>query len=262
MDRSPLVPDRIDLNADVGESFGPWPMGADAELIPLVSSVNIACGAHAGDPATMLRTAALARAHGAVVGAHPGYPDLAGLRAARPGHDGRRPACLAHRAGRRDPAAARVAGAIVRHVKPHGALYNRAAGDPEHGRHDRGGDPRSRSESRPRRPGGIGVDRGRPRGGSGGGRGGVRRSSLRGRRRASLAASCTGRSSDPTRRPSRRSGSPATGPSGRRAARRWRSGRTRSASTATAPARSRSPGRWSPPSGRAGIRVAAGAGDA
>ncbi len=131
MDRSPLVPDRIDLNADVGELFGPWPMGADAELIPLVSSVNIACGAHAGDPATMLRTAALARAHGAVVGAHPGYPDLAGF--------GRRDldmtaddlrASLIVQVGAIQ-AAARVAGAIVRHVKPHGALYNRAAGDPE-----------------------------------------------------------------------------------------------------------------------------------
>ena len=122
--------DRIDLNADVGESFGPWPMGADVALIPLVSSVNIACGAHAGDPATILRTVELALAHGVSIGAHPGYPDLAGF--------GRRDlemttadlrASLIVQVGA-VLAAARVAGAVVRHVKPHGALYNRAARDP------------------------------------------------------------------------------------------------------------------------------------
>jgi UPF0271 protein len=131
VDRSPFLPGRIDLNADVGESFGPWPMGADAELIPLVSSVNVACGAHAGDPATILRTAALAHAHGVALGAHPGYPDLAGF--------GRRDLAIAAADLRASlivqvgavQAAARVAGAIVRHVKPHGALYNRAARDPD-----------------------------------------------------------------------------------------------------------------------------------
>jgi UPF0271 protein len=131
VDRSPFIPERIDLNADVGESFGPWPMGADAELIPLVSSVNVACGAHAGDPATILRTVALARAHDVALGAHPGYPDLAGF--------GRRDltmtaddlrASLIVQVGAVQ-AAARVAGAVVRHVKPHGALYNRAARDPD-----------------------------------------------------------------------------------------------------------------------------------
>ena len=120
----------IDLNADVGESFGPWPMGADEGLIPLVSSVNIACGAHAGDPATILRTVGLALASGAAIGAHPGYPDLAGF--------GRRNldmtaadlrASLIVQVGA-VLAAARAAGTIVRHVKPHGALYNRAARDP------------------------------------------------------------------------------------------------------------------------------------
>jgi 5-oxoprolinase (ATP-hydrolysing) subunit A len=119
----------IDLNADVGESFGPWPMGADEELIPLVSSVNVACGAHAGDPVTMLRTVRLAARHGVAVGAHPGYPDLAGF--------GRRD--LAMSAAELEGsllvqvgglvAVARVAGTAVRHVKPHGALYNRAATD-------------------------------------------------------------------------------------------------------------------------------------
>jgi UPF0271 protein len=121
--------DRIDLNADVGESFGPWPMGADEELIPLVSSVNIACGAHAGDPATILRTVELAARHGVAIGAHPGYPDLAGF--------GRRDLAMTAADLRASliaqvgavQAAARVAGATVRHVKPHGALYNRAAAD-------------------------------------------------------------------------------------------------------------------------------------
>ena len=121
---------RIDLNADVGESFGAWSIGADAELIPLVSSVNVACGAHAGDPATILRTVELAARHGASIGAHPGYPDLAGF--------GRRDlemsaadlrASLIVQVGA-VLAAARVAGVPVHHVKPHGALYNRAARDP------------------------------------------------------------------------------------------------------------------------------------
>jgi UPF0271 protein len=123
-------PARIDLNADVGESFGPWPMGADEALIPLVSSVNIACGAHAGDPATILRAVELAARHGAAIGAHPGYPDLAGF--------GRRDLAMTAADLRASlivqigaiQAAARVIGSTVRHVKPHGALYNRAARDP------------------------------------------------------------------------------------------------------------------------------------
>ncbi len=120
----------IDLNADVGESFGPWAMGADDGLIPLVTSVNIACGAHAGDPATILRTAELAVRHGVAIGAHPGYPDLAGF--------GRRDLDMAPDELRATIvvqvgaviAGARVAGSHVRHVKPHGAMYNRAARDP------------------------------------------------------------------------------------------------------------------------------------
>jgi UPF0271 protein len=120
----------VDLNADVGESFGSWSMGADPELIPLVSSVNIACGAHAGDPTTILRTAELAVRHGVAIGAHPGYPDLLGF--------GRRDLEMAVADLRATliaqvgvvQAAARVAGATTGHVKPHGALYNRAARDP------------------------------------------------------------------------------------------------------------------------------------
>ena len=130
VERDPHEPARIDLNADVGESFGAWPMGADDALIPFLSSVNIACGAHAGDPSTILRTVALAKANGVAVGAHPGYPDLAGF--------GRRDldmtaadlrASLIVQVGAVQ-AAARVVGIPVRHVKPHGALYNRAARDP------------------------------------------------------------------------------------------------------------------------------------
>jgi len=120
----------IDLNADVGESLGPWPMGEDEALIPLVSSVNVACGAHAGDPRTIERTIRLAATAGAAVGAHPGYPDLLGF--------GRRDlamdpadleASIVYQVGA-VAAFARDAGVEVHHVKPHGALYNAAARDP------------------------------------------------------------------------------------------------------------------------------------
>lgn len=120
---------RIDLNADVGESYGAWMMGSDAELLPSVSSANVACGAHAGDPVTMARTVALARTHGVAVGAHPGYPDRDGF--------GRRDldmtaeeleASLLAQLGALW-AVARGHGVDLVHVKPHGALYNRAATD-------------------------------------------------------------------------------------------------------------------------------------
>lgn len=121
---------RVDLNADVGESVGPWPMGDDERLIPLVTSVNVACGAHAGDPLTIDRTVRTAAAHGVAVGAHPGYPDLVGF--------GRRDldmapdeleASLVYQVGA-VAAFARAAGTQLRHVKPHGALYNLAAREP------------------------------------------------------------------------------------------------------------------------------------
>jgi UPF0271 protein len=126
---APMTDATIDLNADVGESFGAWQMGSDDALIPLVTSVNIACGAHAGDALTILRTAALAVRTGAAIGAHPGYPDLAGF--------GRRDLDLTDEELRATLIAqigAVVAGAVasggkVNHVKPHGALYNRAAAD-------------------------------------------------------------------------------------------------------------------------------------
>jgi UPF0271 protein len=119
----------IDINCDMGESFGPWTMGADEQVMPNITSANVACGAHAGDPRVMRRTVRAAKAHGVSVGAHPGFADLQGF--------GRREI-------QADPsevedsliaqigalvAIARAEGAAVRHVKAHGALYNMAARD-------------------------------------------------------------------------------------------------------------------------------------
>ena len=119
----------IDLNADVGESFGDWRLGDDEALMPSVSSASVACGFHAGDPGVIRRTIALAQAHGVSIGAHPGYPDLAGF--------GRRdmavaPAEVTDLVLYQVSAVAGMAaalGARLAHVKPHGALYNRAARD-------------------------------------------------------------------------------------------------------------------------------------
>lgn len=120
---------KVDINCDMGEGFGRYTLGRDSELIPLVSSVNIACGMHAGDPLVMEKTVRLAVASGVRVGAHPGYPDLQGF--------GRRAMDLTPEeveafvlyqvsalAG-----FARAAGVNLTHVKPHGALYNQAAQD-------------------------------------------------------------------------------------------------------------------------------------
>ncbi len=120
---------RIELNCDVGEGEGGLGGGQDAALIPLVSAVNVACGAHAGDVATMTRTIALASAVGAAVGAHPSYPDRDSF--------GRRHLDLAPDAleaslvAQIEALAAVAAAAAVplRHVKVHGALYNEAARD-------------------------------------------------------------------------------------------------------------------------------------
>jgi UPF0271 protein len=122
---------QIDLNGDVGESFGAYEIGHDAALIPVLTSANVACGFHAGDPAVMRATVALAREHGVAVGAHPGFPDLAGF--------GRREMkatprevedFVAYQIG----ALAGIAAAQnvrLTHVKPHGALYNMAVRDDE-----------------------------------------------------------------------------------------------------------------------------------
>jgi UPF0271 protein len=119
----------IDLNSDVGESFGAYRIGADAELVPHVTSVNVACGFHGGDPGVMRDTVRLARAAGASVGAHPGFPDLVGfgrreLRAsAREVED-----MVVYQIGAL-AAVAHAEGVALAHVKAHGALYNMAARD-------------------------------------------------------------------------------------------------------------------------------------
>src|SRR5688572_30348837 len=119
----------IDLNCDMGESYGAWRMGADAQIMPLISSANIACGFHGGDPATIRETVRLAVQHGVAIGAHPSLPDLQGF--------GRRAMKISpqemydlvlYQAGAVE-AFARAAGARLHHVKCHGALYNMAAND-------------------------------------------------------------------------------------------------------------------------------------
>ncbi len=121
---------RIDLNADVGESVGPWNMGSDETLIPLVTSVNVACGFHAGDPVTIRRTVRLALACGAAIGAHPGYPDLVGFgRRAMDLAEEELEAAVLYQVAAVD-GIVRAEGGTLTHVKPHGALYNRAALDP------------------------------------------------------------------------------------------------------------------------------------
>jgi len=121
----------IDLNCDMGESFGAWKMGHDAEVLPHVTSANIACGYHAGDPATMRKTVAAALQHGVAIGAHPGLPDLAGFgrrnMAVRPeeAYD-----MVVVQVGAMAATAASQ-GARLHHVKAHGALYNMAARDRE-----------------------------------------------------------------------------------------------------------------------------------
>lgn len=117
----------IDLNADLGEGYGPWIMGDDAAMLALVTSANVACGGHAGDPETMFRTMTLARERGVVVGAHPSYPDLAGFgRRRMPATAAEIERFVAAQVGALIAVGA-LAGHPVRYVKPHGALANVAA---------------------------------------------------------------------------------------------------------------------------------------
>lgn len=119
----------IDLNSDLGESFGAWRLGDDEAMFGLVSSANIACGFHAGDPMTMLASARLAARHGVALGAHPGYRDLAGFgRRALDTSPAEIAAELLAQLGALD-GAARGAGTRVRYVKAHGALYHRLSAD-------------------------------------------------------------------------------------------------------------------------------------
>jgi UPF0271 protein len=120
---------RIDLNADVGESFGAYQMGADAELFGSVTSANIACGFHAGDPMVMDRTVGLAVRAGVAVGAHPGHFDLRGFgRRAIPAEPAEIERDVLYQVGAL-MAFARAHRTRVAHVKPHGALYHQAAMD-------------------------------------------------------------------------------------------------------------------------------------
>jgi UPF0271 protein len=119
----------IDLNADLGEGFGPYRPAADGELLALVTSASIACGFHAGDPMVMRETVAGAAGHGVAIGAHPGYPDLLGFgRRAMAASADEVTAYVIYQIGALQ-AVCRAAGTRVRYVKAHGALYNRAVAD-------------------------------------------------------------------------------------------------------------------------------------
>lgn len=119
----------IDLNSDLGESFGPWEMGDDANMLSVVTSANIACGGHASDPETMFQTLSLAKQNDVVVGAHPGYNDREGFgRRVIPMEFAEIGRMVAAQIGALI-AMAKLAGTEVRYVKPHGALGNLAARD-------------------------------------------------------------------------------------------------------------------------------------
>jgi UPF0271 protein len=122
---------KIDLNSDVGESFGVYKLGLDEEVIPNITSANIACGFHAGDPGVMRKTVSLAKKHGVEIGAHPGYPDLMGF--------GRRNIdatleevqdYVVYQMGALQ-AFTVSQGLRLQHVKPHGSLYNMAVANPK-----------------------------------------------------------------------------------------------------------------------------------
>jgi UPF0271 protein len=119
----------IDINCDLGESYGAFKIGNDAEIMPHITSANIACGFHAGDPLTMAQTISLAKKHKVAPGAHPGFPDLLGF--------GRREMhltseevknCMIYQMGALQ-GFAKAVNTNLQHVKPHGALYNMAAED-------------------------------------------------------------------------------------------------------------------------------------
>jgi len=122
---------QIDMNSDVGESFGIYKLGLDEEVIPHITSANIACGFHGGDPGVMRKTISLARQYGVEVGAHPGFPDLIGF--------GRRNVDASLEEMQDDvvyqmgalQAFAISQGLRLQHVKPHGALYNMAVANPK-----------------------------------------------------------------------------------------------------------------------------------
>jgi 5-oxoprolinase (ATP-hydrolysing) subunit A len=112
-----------DINCDCGESYGNWTMGADEEVMPHITTANVACGFHAGDPVTMVRTIELAMAHDVRIGAHPGLPDLMGFGRRRMDITPEEAYCyVAYQAGALAGVLARF-GRKLSHIKPHGALY-------------------------------------------------------------------------------------------------------------------------------------------
>lgn len=119
----------IDLNCDMGESFGAWEMGSDAELMNYVSSINIACGFHAGDATTIRKTVEMAFEKGLAIGAHPSYPDLQGFgRRSMSISPGEVTDIVVYQVAA-IKGVCEASGARLNHVKPHGALYNQAAKD-------------------------------------------------------------------------------------------------------------------------------------
>jgi 5-oxoprolinase (ATP-hydrolysing) subunit A len=113
----------VDLNCDMGESYGRWTLGADAEIMPFVTSINVACGFHGGDPQVMRKTVALAREHGVAVGAHPSLPDLVGFgRRAMDVSASELKDLICYQTGALREFL-RAANGELQHVKPHGILY-------------------------------------------------------------------------------------------------------------------------------------------
>ena len=122
---------RVDLNSDLGESFGRYTLGMDDKIIPLITSANVACGYHASDPVVMEKTVSMAREAGIRVGAHPGFPDLMGFgRRNMAVSPAEAKAYVMYQLGALE-GFCRAKGVRLQHVKPHGALYNMAAKDYE-----------------------------------------------------------------------------------------------------------------------------------
>jgi 5-oxoprolinase (ATP-hydrolysing) subunit A len=120
---------KVDINCDLGESFGSFAKGNDTEMMPFISSANIACGFHAGDPSSMRRTVKLCLENGVHIGAHPGLPDLAGFGRRRMEMTAQEVYELVLYQLGALQAIVKAEGGILKHVKPHGALYNMAAVD-------------------------------------------------------------------------------------------------------------------------------------
>lgn len=121
---------RLLLNCDIGESYGSWTMGLDAEVMPFIDCANVACGFHAGDPSIMRKTVALALAHGVQIGAHPAYQDLVGFGRRSMAYSAQELQDILHyQIGALD-GICKAQGGRVSYVKPHGAMYNDMMANP------------------------------------------------------------------------------------------------------------------------------------